>query len=346
MTGAPLLLDHVRAGLFAPPPWADYRHAPAVLPELVRQARQAVPVVVTNATDYFYAGTDQEDWDVREDFPCVAPPWPTFWLEYERPPRIVSRVHGVVVPDARQTASRYGVLFTSVDREALLAYHGPRDGQPGYRERRLAWLQEHRVAWGVEANLWVAYPAVPAPVGPLVTWLLHVDEDGRALGDPHAGTQRYEGLPDHEWPAEELRDMVTGLSGVLHACLFALSLLHCKNVAQEETAPAVSRPVRRAWERQHGAPPTRYRVLRIDPLREALRREAGYGGPGGPTLARALHVVRGHFAVYSEAAPLFGRVAGRFWRPQHARGTASAGRVDKSYAVDAPVPKPPETRAR
>jgi hypothetical protein len=46
-----------------------------------------------------------------------------------------------------------------------------------------------------------------------------------------------------------------------------------------------------------------------------------------------LHIVRGHFAEYTEEAPLFGRVTGRFFRSIHTRGNADLGVKKPDYKV-------------
>src|SRR5262249_48678028 len=35
------------------------------------------------------------EWEVGQDFTCLTPPLPRLWVEYRRPSRIVSDVHGV-----------------------------------------------------------------------------------------------------------------------------------------------------------------------------------------------------------------------------------------------------------
>lgn len=50
---------------------------------------------VTNVAEYLYAQTDQEVWDVEHDFPCLAPPFPNFWMEFARPSQLVSEITGV-----------------------------------------------------------------------------------------------------------------------------------------------------------------------------------------------------------------------------------------------------------
>lgn len=54
-----------------------------------------------------------------------------------------------------------------------------------------------------------------------------------------------------------------------------------------------------------------------------------------PGMLKRLHWVRGHFSTYSETAPLFGRIAGRFWIPAHLSGLASEGVIDSDYRLEA-----------
>jgi hypothetical protein len=53
-------------------------------------------------------------------------------------------------------------------------------------------------------------------------------------------------------------------------------------------------------------------------------------------LKRALHICRGHFAHYEDKG-LFGKYKGRFWIPQHVRGSIETGAALKDYQVNAPV---------
>ena len=57
---------------------------------------------------------------------------------------------------------------------------------------------------------------------------------------------------------------------------------------------------------------------------------------GQPTRAagqRREHMVRGHFRYYDESRPMFGRVAGMVWIPEHERGDSDLGRIKKDYEV-------------
>jgi hypothetical protein len=71
---------------------------------------EAQVLVIDNVAEYFYAGTSQEEWDPKEEFPCVAPPYPVFWMEYRRPSRILSTDYGV--KSSAELAEECGFLFS------------------------------------------------------------------------------------------------------------------------------------------------------------------------------------------------------------------------------------------
>lgn len=122
----------------------------------------------------------------------------------------------------------------------------------------------------------------------------------------------------------------------LFACVAACAFMHCKNVSMREEAAAPK--LERKFFKKHGIPRVRYQVLEIAPLRARLDREHGAGG--SVSIAKALHIVRGHFAEYKADKPLFGRpgLHGLFWVPAHVRGDASAGVVVSDYRIDLDAP--------
>lgn len=109
--------------------------------------------------------------------------------------------------------------------------------------------------------------------------------------------------------------------------MMSFSFANCRNVRSEKISP--SRQVRRQSERRREAVFEHY-VLCIDPMKQILRVEGGIAQNG---LVKALHICRGHFATYDER-PLFGKLKGRFWIPQHVRGSQEAGLVTKDYVVE------------
>ena len=120
-------------------------------------------------------------------------------------------------------------------------------------------------------------------------------------------------------------------AAIVEDVCMGLTLLQCKNVSARETCSTTKPP--RRYEEQHGKHPPRYYVLDIEPMRQKFR--DANGGNDGISLAKALHICRGHFKDYREK-PLFGKVSGMFWWQPHVRGTAEAGIVEKEYRIKLP----------
>lgn len=163
-------------------------------------------------------------------------------------------------------------------------------------------------------------------------------QDGSPIGPdtPHplrrsiafdASRATREGRATHD----ETRAGITAGMGLLLRLWLAVSFMHCKNVNTHE----VQQPYieRHPWKKKHGRPLVRYHVLDIDPMKKTLESEGRASEYG---LKKALHICRGHFATYTEDAPLFGNYVGTVWKPQHVRGSASAGAVVKDYNVRTP----------
>ncbi len=89
---------------------AQLRQVSALVAEEVAKAQV---IVAENAAEYMYAVSDREYWHAS-DFPCLAPPFGTMFIEFRRPSRILS---GHRVLDSRLLPERWGVLTRAVDPE-------------------------------------------------------------------------------------------------------------------------------------------------------------------------------------------------------------------------------------
>lgn len=119
----------------------------------------------------------------------------------------------------------------------------------------------------------------------------------------------------------------------LVVALFTMNFLACQNVALVDHAPATTD--NRAYCERFGVPLTIYKTLTLKS--EHIHCD-GIEQPFPSYLrTRRLHLVRGHFARYTENAPRFGinhpRNIGTFWIEPHARGKEENGMVVKDYQV-------------
>ena len=132
-------------------------------------------------------------------------------------------------------------------------------------------------------------------------------------------------VKDEDDLAEFQRDELTKR---MFVPLFAYNLLNCSNVILVDE-PSRSRSLARRIAR------TGVTLSEIHVLRQGTTRKSSSAttAPAGST---RLHSVRGHTARYGVEGRglLFGRIAGRFWIPQHVRGDSAYGEVEQIYRVD------------
>lgn len=107
--------------------------------------------------------------------------------------------------------------------------------------------------------------------------------------------------------------------------LKSLDFLNCRNV--EIVEPSRPRAERRRIERTG----QRIHTINVFPAGKTSRSRGEPVNPGVP-----LTSVRGHFAHYGpkyDRALLFGKIEGRFWIPQFARGSKEFGEIEHDYKL-------------
>lgn len=282
---------------------AGRTHHPAAIDEpgiktslvLLERAQQPQPVV--DCTAIFNAQRVREEVALYDDHPLITPPWPNALLCY------VNTFSNVI---------------------CLQVHAKPWDGkQPTkadwYTDNEIDWA---KVRWIAETAIWVGGSSGDGQYlktsGPCHMFRHAIDEDGSpadinwvALMAPRgqfAQTKDIEGDPN---------------SGVWDGAMItlgaSLNFLNASNVDIAE--PPRTRPTRRRLAR------IGVQVQTIV-VRPPGKRRAGSGaarpiGEGESVLSS----VRGHWARYGptfDRGLLFGKYAGRFWIPAHARGGTEA----------------------
>ncbi len=145
---------------------------------------------------------------------------------------------------------------------------------------------------------------------------------GEGLGLSYYADQLLESVP-----AMEIENLITDLNNnIIGMMLFAVSLMHCKNIVEVEKGgknPNIK-------NRRHRSKGTKHYVLDVIPSRNIKRTE--YEQPAGGIQQR-LHFRRGHFKEYTVEKPLFGKYTGTFWWEAHAAGSTDIGEVRKDYRI-------------
>jgi len=265
-------------------------------------------VRIQDVADYFWLH-EQNEWDLRVDFPCIAAPWPVFWMEWKSPR--VAQIEGqrYRLPVVAQVA----VLGRMAEAPPALAAHGARWVLAlSYLSAQQGSLGEGAYPVGEDGRFVKIPLAMVMPdAAPRDVWVQHIIRKD-LWGDGHA--------------PEAVRDSLKIFYA--HPVLLALSFCHARNVRL--AAAPVPPELRQSRARRGAVPIEQFYTLDIGPLRAVL--EAARSEAGG-SLRKALHLVRGHFKQYDAEHPLFGKHTGLYWWGLHARGQAEQGTIRKDYAI-------------
>jgi hypothetical protein len=160
----------------------------------------------------------------------------------------------------------------------------------------------------------------------VAAWIrIPLDENGCTIRSPGSPTTDMFMVWFPDCASGEIRDEAVHNSR--EEVLTVFSLLNAKNI-NLGPVPAQARSGR------NGKPITKQGVVwhRLNIRIPKASTERGYEWGELSEVNRA-HTVRGHWKVFSTAAPLFGRLTGRFWWPPHARGDHDKGSVKKEYVL-------------
>lgn len=292
----PRLIDDLRAkGAKLAEPWfvqPSKQQAWETLAQHVHDIimRPDLPVIlIDNVAEYFYT-SEQEHWDLREDFPNLAPPYPAMWFEH----RLVTKIHSKECGDTDVGAlvphGRVGVLMHGLDPAQCKV-----EGLPA------------NVRWILWCELFIDYGlrGITAS-GPHGSTFLAIDNDGVIVDRPWM----------QSLAGPEEADSIRAFISWFHPPLLAISFLHCKNVVMVDNS--VPAPLAKKYQKRHGVAPAKYKTLVIEPLKQILRREGRSGEIG---IQRAMHICRGHFRDYREGRGLFGKYHQLVWMPSIVRGS-------------------------
>jgi hypothetical protein len=306
------LADRVLAAEFSPERWGA---------GLDLAMLGSSPVVdVSDVTEFFFAGTAQEDWG-PEHYPNLAPPFPLFWLETRAPSHIESDRFGAKPWSA--PARRWGALV-----RATTELHPLMPAPAKWTCLAVPFFET------TSSDLVVGpLPAVLWSVDESGSWVVPTDQDPSRGGDDRraGGAFRYLIPRIPGVPREMYQEIGDEGARLMKPLMLAISFMHCKNVSLHQEAPPPAALSNRNKER-HGMPLVRRYTLDIKPMRRTLEAEGRSREVGAQ---RALHLCRGHFKDYREGAGLFGRNKGLYWWEANVRGSIEGGIVAKDYAVKA-----------
>lgn len=284
---------------------------------------ECVVIDITNVADYLATF----DGPVKaRDVPFCVPPFETFFAEYVITERIKNWFNATGLIDTTTVfdslgIKRIGCMVNAID----LLHANPSivdEIQKHFRDTKAppAWQQTFDNARWLARGAGYSYSSSSGRelVYTLGEFDIAIDLNGTV-------SQNILAAPPNRYVPKEITGM--WLDSMVYPLEMSWSFMNCKNVKRVENKPSPKVNMRRAKD---GKPPlTKYYTLGIEPLAQILKTEGQTAKNG---LVKAMHICRGHFATYDEK-PLFGRIKGTFWIPQHVRGAKDAGEVKKDYRI-------------
>lgn len=289
--------------------------------ELKVALKSAELIICDNVSQYFYEDSTKEAWNLGRDYPNVAPPFSTMFLEW--------------MPDwLRQSrhTRRLGFLVFSAkvigDERAAWNLNRNESVQEVVGNILRATHEGERLKWVSMGALFIE--TYDKGIVPWSEIFWGVSESGRPV-IPQEGLPISPHLDDKVYFAssdEEIKHVLHFSELMLHVPFLALSFMHCKNVILREVT--YSPKLQKARERRGKRPFITYRVIEVHPVRKILESEGEAHKTG---LKKALHICRGHFKDYTEGSGLFGKIHDIFWWDAHIRGNKQLGMSLKDYEV-------------
>lgn len=112
---------------------------------------------------------------------------------------------------------------------------------------------------------------------------------------------------------------------------YANALLNCKNVSTDSHEFQNRRSIQHY--KRIGKPYfEKYYTLKLE-VPGSKKLGETKDGVGSDGYTRAFHICRGHFKIYTEVNPLFGKYTGTYWWNSQVRGDINVGVIDKDYKL-------------
>src|SRR6266508_28465 len=325
-----LLLDYIRSGAMVTSlRTAESDDASVAAKSNTLLLENVVPFDFTNIMGMFNSDVSSKGWNFSRDAFAAIPPYELMWCEVRSYGGLdvgaVLRTFSIkeVEPEGFQISS--AALASNTDSSSV---EGPNNSnRVVIYDGRLVYLDvfmvDRKGIVGKDTTTVYIAPAGAMYIVDLkgypVTHLLVCDE-GTSL-DPAVIAGR-----------ALCRAMIKACAAHLALFQYGFNLFSCKNVEAVEVHP--NQKLQHARVRRGRRPFSIHHKLKITVPRSSQHFEKTRDEEKLQTILQRFHTVRGHIAEYTEERKLFGKIAGRFWIPEHVRGSRDKGEITKDYIID------------
>jgi hypothetical protein len=299
----------------------------------VLDLRRAVRFEITNVAEYVRQwvvgrledGLTADDEDYLNGVIVAAPSYPTMWFEYSK--------QGIASVTKTKDAIKILVDFEkggSNSKRGCLVKTLPcdkTDDTTSNAAKIRRWCEAEKIPLDDDSK-WILFVTdwwrvgKEILLGPNYKMQYVIQSDGKVYWHRFLHWSR----------GEELSEDKSGeLRGEMLPIFFAMTFMNCRNVVHEDVTPPEK--FAKAHRKKHGSPMHAYRVLKVNVFDEVVKVDPKHRSTAGEPLS-ALHICRGHFRIYSEEKPLFGKYSGPVWVPAHFRGSESAGTVTTDFELE------------
>jgi len=332
----------------------------------------ATVLACDNVTEYYYVLNDQEDWVFPTDFPNVAPPFSNFFVETERPSKMVSREYGVQEYDG---ADRWGFWMKVTDmknvRDEVRAHIFTAVQKHGEYGERLGQMLVRESRWIIEALNFFCYSKDAAiaehnreadvHIGTAGKCFMFVRDDGTAI-------QFETNFPGEAWLWTDIEPHTIKLEAELKAVAIATdygkrrmmlngklqtvqmdpnNANHCREFFRGMLQPCllalcfancknVVTVNEQAPRQQRRAAEREGRPLTVYKTLQIApieRAVRARGEKGQSGIKLRMHIRRGRFRDYREGRGLFGKHHGLYWWEPQVLGDPKMGVIEKDYSI-------------
>jgi hypothetical protein len=279
-----------------------------------------VAVNIQNCADYFYENC--KDWPdnnnvihVENRFPCVSPPWPITWYEWDmKKPGNTSTVLGCLLAGRNidpEVSAEIALESFIADTKKKLIDSGRIEGE----HKEALYVPSTPVKWFCGGSCYMGsksnYP--PGSIVPQIVGYC-CDRNGQMPEGGYVVFDTYQLLWDLLY---------------LGPIWMATTFLHCKNTEVIDSPPHPER-LQKARIKRGKEPLFQYKTLNVGFAKKIIETTRQNKEP---VFHKALHICRGHFKDFSNGRGLFGKYKGLYWWDMHARGSEKEGIIFKDYKV-------------